>query len=174
MIGSRAVTISAVTSDTPGVSFDRFSGAVANSTVEVGITGPFSADVEQFAATAAGTGNYTLYAKAGTTVAYLVIRNNGNADRLVAAHTSAGGRVTFRQAHGPGAALLSTIGSVRIPGHGTLAMRPNGVQMLITGAGPMRGGKDITLTLDFAHAGPVSVVAQVTNPQSGGSSYFLN
>jgi len=46
--------------------------------------------------------------------------------------------------------------------------------MLITGAGPMRGGKDITLTLRFARAGQVSVVAQVTNPDSGGSSYFLN
>jgi len=54
------------------------------------------------------------------------------------------------------------------------AMRPNGVQMLITGAGPMRGGKDITLTLRFARAGQVSVVAQVTNPDSGGSSYFLS
>jgi copper(I)-binding protein len=110
----------------------------------------------------------------GTTVAYVVIQNNGNADRLVAAHTSAGGRVTFRLAHGPGASLISTVGSVRIPGHATLAMRPNGFQMLITGAGPLHGGKDITLTLDFARAGPVSVVAQVTNPQSGGSSYFLN
>jgi copper(I)-binding protein len=108
------------------------------------------------------------------TVAYVVIRNNGNADRLVAAHTSVGGRVTFREAHGPGASVMSTIGSVRIPGHATLAMRPNGVHMVITGAGPMRGGKDITLTLDFAHGGPVSVVATVTNPQSGGSSYFLN
>ena len=28
--------------------------------------------------------------------------------------------------------------------------------------------------LEFAHGGPVSVVAQVTDPQSGGSSYFLN
>jgi copper(I)-binding protein len=110
----------------------------------------------------------------GTTVAYVVIRNNGNADRLVAAHTSAGGRVTFRVARGPGGAAMGTVTSVRIPAHGTLAMRPNGVHMLITGAGPMRGGKDITLTLDFAHSGPVSVVAQVTNPQSGGSSYFLN
>jgi copper(I)-binding protein len=110
----------------------------------------------------------------GTTVAYVVIRNNGNADRLVAAHTSAGGRVTFRVARGPGASAMGTVTSVRIPAHGTLAMRPNGVHMLITGAGPMRGGKDITLTLDFAHSGPVSVVAQVTNPQSGGSSYFLN
>jgi copper(I)-binding protein len=110
----------------------------------------------------------------GITVAYVVIRNNGGADRLVAAHTSAGGRVTFRTAHGPGASVMSTIPSVRIPGHATLAMRPTGIHMLITGAGPMHGGKDITLTLDFAHGGPVSVVATVTDPQSGGSSYFLN
>ena len=111
---------------------------------------------------------------ADVTVAYVVIRNNGNADRLVAAHTSAGGRVTFRTAHGPAASVMSTIPWVRIPGHATMAMRPNGIHMLITGARPMHGGKDITLTLDFAHAGPVSVVAQVTNPESGGSSYFLN
>jgi copper(I)-binding protein len=108
------------------------------------------------------------------TVAYVVIRNNGNTDRLVAAHTSVGGRVTFRTAHGPGASVMSTIRSVRIPGHATLSMRPDGVHMVITGAGPMHGGKDITLTLEFAHGGPVSVVAQVTDPQSGGSSYFLN
>ena len=101
----------------------------------------------------------------GTTVAYVVIRNNGPADRLVAARTSAGGRVTFRRA---------TITSVRIPAHSTLAMRPDGIHMLITGVGRIHGGKDITLTLVFARAGPVSVVAQVTNPQSGGSSYFLN
>ena len=111
---------------------------------------------------------------AGTTVAYVVIRNNGAADRLVAARTSVGGRVTFRVASGPGASVMDTVTSVRIPAHATLSMRPNGVNMLITGAGPMRGGKDITLTLRFAHAGQVSVVTQVTNPDSGGSGYFLN
>jgi copper(I)-binding protein len=111
---------------------------------------------------------------ADITVAYVVIRNNGSADRLVAARTSVGGRVTFRTAHGPGASIMTTIPSVRIPAHATLAMRPNGVHMVITGAGPMHGGKDITLTLQFAHGGPVSVVATVTDPQSGGSSYFLN
>jgi periplasmic copper chaperone A len=110
----------------------------------------------------------------GTTVAYVVIRNNGPADRLVAAHTSVGGRVTFRRASGPRAATSATVASVRIPAHSTLAMRPDGIHMLITGAGRMRGGKDITLTLVFAHAGPVSVIAQVTNAQSGGSSYLLN
>ena len=108
------------------------------------------------------------------TVAYVVIRNNGAADRLVAARTSAGGQVTFQVASGPSASVMGTVASVRIPAHAMLAMRPNGVRMLITGAGPMRGGKDITLTLRFARAGQVSVVAQVTNPDSGGSSYFLN
>ena len=110
----------------------------------------------------------------GTTVAYVVIRNNGPADRLVAARTSVGGRVTFRRASGPAAGTMATIASVRIPAHSTLAMRPDGIHMLIAGAGRMRGGKDITLTLVFARAGPVSVIAQVTDPQSGGSSYFLN
>jgi len=110
----------------------------------------------------------------GITVAYVVIRNNGPADRLVAARTSVGGRVTFRRASGPAAGTMATIASVRIPAHSTLAMRPNGIHMVIAGAGRMRGGKDITLTLVFARAGQVSVIAQVTNPQSGGSSYFLN
>jgi len=48
------------------------------------------------------------------------------------------------------------------------------VLLLITGAGPMHDGKDIMLRLTFANAGTVTVIALVTNPQSGGSSYFLN
>lgn len=111
---------------------------------------------------------------AGTTVAYVVIRNNGAADRLVSARTSAGGRVAFRAPAGNGDLAMHTIGSISIPADSTVAMVPDGYHMLITGAGPIRGGKDITLTLVFAHAGRVSVVAQVTDPSTGGSSYFLN
>ena len=110
----------------------------------------------------------------GTTVAYVVIRNNGPADRLVSARTSAGGRVLFQVAQGPNAAGAHTVPSVRIPANGTLAMVPDGVHMVLTGVSRLRGGRDVTLTLVFARAGPVSVVAQVTNPASGGSSYFLN
>jgi copper(I)-binding protein len=69
---------------------------------------------------------------------------------------------------------MHTIGSISIPADSTVAMVPDGYHMLITGAGPIRGGKDITLTLVFAHAGRVLVVAQVTDPSTGGSSYFLN
>jgi copper(I)-binding protein len=109
----------------------------------------------------------------GKTVAYVVIRNNGPRDRLIAARTSVGGRVVFRAATGQGTAM-HTIPSISIPANAIVRLVPDGLHMLITGAGPMRGGKDITITLVFAHAGPVSVVAQVTNPESGGSSYFLN
>jgi periplasmic copper chaperone A len=121
-----------------------------------------------------GTSYVPVPQSAGTTVAYVVIRNNGAADRLVSARTSAGGRVAFRAPAGRGDLVMHTVGSIAIPAHSTVAMVPNGYHMLITGAGPIHGGRDITLTLVFAHAGRVSVVAQVTDPSTGGSSYFLN
>src|SRR5215472_8326309 len=121
-----------------------------------------------------GTSYVPVPASAGTTVAYVVIRNNGAADRLLAARTSAGGRVAFRAPAAPGVLVMHTIGSIAIPAHSTVAMAPDSYHMLITGAGPIRGGKDITLTLVFAHAGPLSVVTQVINPSTGGSTYFLN
>ncbi|HEV2377824.1 MAG TPA: copper chaperone PCu(A)C [Streptosporangiaceae bacterium] len=107
----------------------------------------------------------------GTTVAYVVIRNNGAADRLVAARTSAGGHVLFQAAAG---LTARTLRSVPVPAHGMLAMAPDGVHMVLTGVGPLRSGKDLTLTLVFAHAGAVPVVAQVTNPATGGASYLSN
>jgi copper(I)-binding protein len=110
----------------------------------------------------------------GQTVAYLVIRNNGGRDRLISARTSVGGKVFFRAPRQPGSSVMHTIPAISIPAHNTIRLIPDGQHLLITGAGPMHGGKDITLTLVFAHAGTVSVVAQVTNPQTGGSSYFLN
>ena len=56
--------------------------------------------------------------------------------------------------------------------HGSRGLAVAG--MLITGAGPMHDGKDITLQLTFANAGTITIIALVTNPQNGGSSYFLN
>lgn len=110
----------------------------------------------------------------GQTVGYLVIRNNGGRDRLISARTSVGGKVAFRAPRQPGSTVMHTVPAISIPAGNTVRLIPDGPHLLITGAGPMRGGKDITLTLVFAHAGAVSVVAQVTNPQTGGSSYFLN
>ena len=142
--------------------------------VAAGLTGCAAKPVSSAPPIQIGTSYVPVPQSAGTTVAYVVIRNNGAADRLVSARTSAGGRVALRAPARPGATTMHTVGSIAIPAHSTVAMVPDGYHMLITGAGPIRGGKDITLTLLFAHAGQVSVVAQVTNPSSGGSSYFLN
>jgi copper(I)-binding protein len=112
----------------------------------------------------------------GTTVAYLDIRNNGHADRLLAVHTSVGGTVLLRAPgarHG-GTLIMHTVTDIPIPSNTLVRLNPDSYQLLITGAGPMHDGKAIMLQLTFADAGTLTVIAVVTNPQSGGSSYFLN
>jgi copper(I)-binding protein len=110
------------------------------------------------------------------TVGYLDIRNNGPADTLESVTTSAGGTVEFRApAHKDvSPVVMHTISSVPVPSEATTQLVPNSYHLLITGEGALHDGKDITLTLKFAHAGSITVLALVTNPQNGGSSYFLN
>ncbi|MGO9778479.1 MAG: copper chaperone PCu(A)C [Streptosporangiaceae bacterium] len=114
----------------------------------------------------------------GTTVAYLDIRNNAtHPDQLVSVSTSVGGKVGFLAPDGmssSGTMIMKLVQDISVPPDSLLRMNPNSYRLRITGAGPMQGGKDIILTLKFAHAGMVNVVALVTNPASGGSSYFLN
>ncbi len=112
----------------------------------------------------------------GTTVAYLDIRNNGPADRLVAVRTSVGGTVQLRApvtGHG-GVLVMHTVADIPIPADSLVRLNPDSYHLLITGAGPMHDGKDIWLYLTFADAGTIQVLAEVTNPETGGSSYFLN
>jgi periplasmic copper chaperone A len=111
-----------------------------------------------------------------TTVGYMDIRNNGTADQLVSVSTSVGGTVELR---GPVAkdtspVIMHTVPSIPLPADQTTQLIPTSYHLLITGAGAMYDGKDIRLTLKFAHAAPITVYALVTNPQNGGSSYFLN
>jgi copper(I)-binding protein len=112
----------------------------------------------------------------GDTVAYLQIRNNGGADELVAAHTSVGGTVSLRApvSHDAQVMAMRNVAAIPIPADSTVRLDPNSYHLLITGAKSMPSGKAITLSLTFAHAGTITVIAVVTDPQSGGSSYFLN
>jgi copper(I)-binding protein len=152
----------------------RALAAAVGLAVAVGLAGCAAAPTAVAVPIQIGNTYVPVPASAGSTVAYVVIRNNGPTDRLMSARTSAGGRVAFRAPARPGALTMHTVSSIAIPAHSTVAMVHDGYHMLITGAGPIRGGKDITLTLVFAHAGLVSVVVQVTNPTTGGSTYFLN
>jgi copper(I)-binding protein len=113
----------------------------------------------------------------GTSVAYLDIRNTSPAsDRLVSVTTSAGGQVGFLAPDGMrgGTMLMRLVQNIMIPPKTMVRLNPNSFRLRITGAGPMRGGKDVILKLTFAHAGTITVVALVTDPESGGGSYFLN
>jgi copper(I)-binding protein len=112
----------------------------------------------------------------GTTVAYLEIRNNGPADKLIAVQTSVGGTVQLRAPAGQhsGAQVMRTVPDIPIAADAMTRLNPISYHLLITGAGTMSDGKDIMLRLTFANAGTVTVIAMVTNPQTGGSSYFLN
>jgi copper(I)-binding protein len=69
---------------------------------------------------------------------------------------------------------MHTVPEIAIPANSMTLLNPDTFHLLIKGAGAMQDGKDITLRLTFANAGTVTVIAMVTNPQSGGSSYFLN
>jgi periplasmic copper chaperone A len=111
-----------------------------------------------------------------TTVGYLDIRNNGSADQLMSVSTSVGGTVVFRAPARAGVApvIMHTVMDIPIASDALTALVPDSYHLLITGAGPMQDGKDITLQLRFAHAGTITILALVTNPASGGSSYFLN
>ena len=110
------------------------------------------------------------------TVGYLDIRNNGSADSLVSVSTSVGGTVQLRAPvpNGKSPVVMHTVTSIPIPANATTQLIPNSYHLLITGAQAMHDGKDIQLTLRFAHAASVTIYALVTNPQNGGSSYFLN
>jgi copper(I)-binding protein len=106
--------------------------------------------------------------------AYLVIRNNGATDQLVSARSSAGGTVTLSGPAGGNPAAMRAVSAITVPGHTLIRLVPNGYHLIITDSGPMKSGTEITLTLRFAHSGTYRVAAEVTNPQTGGSSYFLN
>ncbi len=112
-----------------------------------------------------------------TTVGYVDIRNNGSgSDELLSVTTSVGGTVTLRAPVRPDASpvTMHTVKDIAIPPDTMVQLVPNSYHLLITGAAPLVDGKDVTLSLKFAHAGVITVLALVTNPDNGGGSYFLN
>lgn len=110
----------------------------------------------------------------GVTDIYVDVQNNGPADQLIGARLSVGGRVTLRSPVGTDVMDMRTVRAITIPAKSFVGLDPNGSHLLVTHAGKMISGREITVTLLFAHAGAISVSAMVTNPATGGASYFLN
>lgn len=156
----------------------RVLGAAAAVAVAGGALAGCSASNEYDGPPLAATAAYVQVPKStgAETVGYLDIRNNGPADTLESVTTSVGGTVTLRGPERPhmSPVVMRTVKSIPVPGQSTTQLIPNSYHLLLKGEGPMRDGKDITLHLKFAHAGTITVLALVTNPQNGGASYFLN
>jgi copper(I)-binding protein len=110
----------------------------------------------------------------GTTAIYVDVQNNGATDQIIGARISVGGTVTLRSPVRSGVVQMHSVRAIVIPAKSSVGLDPNGSHLLVTDSGRMKAGTEITLTLVFAHAGPVSVPALVTDPETGGDSYFLN
>lgn len=135
--------------------------ALAGCTAQAATTGP------QIKAAAA----YVLAPNSSRTAdAYLVLQNNGKADRLLSVRSSTGGVVTLAGVPAPG--KPATVPALTIPAHALLRLNPDSYHLVITGSRPLQAGSEITLTMVFARAGSVSVPAVVENPQSKDSSYL--
>jgi periplasmic copper chaperone A len=110
------------------------------------------------------------------TYGYLDIRDNGAADKLVSVTISVGGKVTFvgPTLTGTDPLAMHAVSSIPIAADAMTRLVPNNYHLLITDPGHLTAGKDITMTLTFARSGKVTILALVTDPETGGSSYFLN
>ena len=148
--------------------------AVASAATVAGCSAAKASASSSIAATAAYVQVPSATGKA--TVGYLDIRNNGAADELMSVSTSVGGTVELRApvTKGVSPVVMHTVKDIPIPADATTQLIPNSYHLLITNPGAMHDGKDIYLTLTFAHGLTMTVIALVTNPQNGGSSYFLN
>lgn len=101
-----------------------------------------------------------------TSAAYLVIRGQGTADRLVAAAVPAS-VAAMTQLHktvmGPdGKMTMKHVMSIAVPANGAVALEPGGFHvMLMKLRKPLAAGSSIRLTLTFAKAGKQTVRATV-------------
>ena len=148
--------------------------ACAAAVIGVGLTAGCTAQAQAGPLIKLSSAQVTEPGKGGITDAYVDVQNNGPADRLIAARISSGGVVSLRSPVRAGVLVMRTVPSIRIPADSLIRLDPNGSHLLVTDSGRMRAGREVTLTLVFAHAGAISVPALVTNPATGGSSYFLN
>jgi copper(I)-binding protein len=122
------------------------------------ITGCSAANASSAAPSIAIPSAYINLPTGDTTYGYLDIRDNGAADELLSVTTSVGGKVSFIA-----------------PEH--LDVQPvimHKISEIPIAADAVTAGHDITLTLTFARGGKITILALVTNPETGGSSYFLN
>jgi periplasmic copper chaperone A len=148
--------------------------ACAVAVIGTGLAAGCAAPAQQGPVIKLSSAQVTFPSANGTTDIYLDIQNNGAADQIISARISVGGTVILRSPARAGVVQMRSVRAIAIPAKSFVGLDPNGSHLLVTDSGRMKAGTEITLTLVFAHAGAVSVPALVTNPETGGGSYFVN
>ncbi|GAA6154648.1 hypothetical protein NBRC116588_01210 [Pyruvatibacter sp. HU-CL02332] len=108
---------------------------------------------------------------AGTTgAAYLVIRNTGGADRLIAASTTAAASTELHTHEKDGEIMrMRKVDAIDVPANDVVTLQPGGKHiMMFDITAPLKDGGSFPLTLTFEDAGDVTV--DVTVVATGGNA----
>ena len=100
----------------------------------------------------------------GKSAAYVVIRNRGTAaDALVSASADAAASVEVHETRNmSGMMMMERVDRIVVPPGGYVELKPGGYHLMLIGLKrPLAPGQEVTLTLVFEGAGPVTARAEV-------------
>ena len=91
--------------------------------------------------------------------AYFSVRNTGGVgDELTGVRTSTAGPAEM---HADSGSRMTALVSPRVPAGGSLSFQPGADHVMLMDPGPLKPGDHVTLTLDFAKSGAITVDAPV-------------
>ena len=95
--------------------------------------------------------------------AYLVIQNNGAADKLLSVTSDVAHMIELHESMESGGMMsMSSVPNIAVPANGKVELRPGGLHMMLMGlTHPLKPGDKVQLTLNFEKAGKVPVTAEV-------------
>ena len=103
--------------------------------------------------------------------AYMTLINGGQfTDRLLGAACNCAARVELHEMSTAGGVMrMRPAAGIVLPPVGQVTLAPHGEHLMLTGLKqPLRAGQPVPITLQFEHAGKVTVEALVRSPPLGG------
>lgn len=104
-----------------------------------------------------------------TAAVYLTLMDHGDADALIGVSTPAGMAMLHETILDKGVARMRMLDSVPLPPHVPVTFRPGAMHIMLTGLkAPLKAGTSLPVTLQFAHAAPITVSVPVLAPGASG------
>ena len=95
--------------------------------------------------------------------AYLVIQNNGAADKLLSVTSDIVQTIELHESMMSGNMMqMSPVPNIEVPANGKVELKPGGFHLMLIGlTRPLKVGDKVQLTLNFEKAGSIPVTANV-------------